>query len=187
MRSTRFRSTACWWYRLEFQAFHVMEKLGGLRTYKISRLGSNLFASWGKPQKQGIALNGNWHVCSARLTISLHVMSNEFMYRCWMIHILTRIHGFYFFLRVFFLPPVPVRLRFTVFGDLSFVLPLVLVCAAALPLEPLTLTTFFNKSFDLLCRWSIPSLPFALKCCWTNSLKAPSCASIVRKVVMNSS
>lgn len=76
--------------------------------------------------------------------------------------IYTRIDGFYFFFRVFFLPPVPVRLRFTVFGDRSLAVPLVV---GVLPFDTLELATFFTSSFDLLCLWSVLSLPFALKCC----------------------
>lgn len=138
--------------------------------------------------------NGNksfkWHlvwILLQRVTPRVFLSCDEQIYTIFYSDdsIYTRIDGFYFFLRVFFRPPVPVRLRFTVFGDLSFVLPLMV---GPFPVDPIVLgATFFTKSFDLLCRWSIPSLPFALKCCWTSSLKAPSCASIVRNVVMNSS
>lgn len=132
------------------------------------------------------ALNGIWLGCS-RLTFScVHVMSE------WKLFTVrrsgyTRIDGFYFFFRVFLRPPVPVRLRFTVFGDLSLAVPLT-VGPLPLPFGPSPpVGAFFTNSFDLLCRCSMPSFPFARRCCWTNSLKAPSCASIVRNVVMNSS
>lgn len=66
---------------------------------------------------------------------------------------------------VFFLPAFPVLFRFTVFGDFS---PF-----TAVPFEPFAVF-FLTKSFDLFCRCKLPSLPFALKCCCTISLKAPS-------------
>jgi hypothetical protein len=68
----------------------------------------------------------------------------------------TRIHEFYFFFLVFFLPPpFPERLRFTDFGDRSLdEVPFVVAAAA----------DFFMGNFNLFKR-RMPSFPFALKCC----------------------
>lgn len=88
---------------------------------------------------------------------------------------------FYFFFLAFFLPlPLPDRFRFTDFGERSFAFPFAAV------VEFPFVRDFLIGIFSLLRR-SAPNLPFARSCCCTKSLKAPSCASIVKNVVMNSS
>jgi hypothetical protein len=97
----------------------------------------------------------------------------------------TRIHGFYFFFLAFFLPPpFPERLRFTDFGERSLAVPFVVPFIDDDPFA--FAAAFFTGILSLFSR-SKPNFPLARKCCWTNSFKAPSCASIVRNVVMNSS